>query len=157
MEIEKKMAAMGLQFSPEGPGRGVANIVRCVRTGNLLFFSGTGPRQADGTTPQGKVGKDFTLEQGYEFARLAALNLLSRVKAEINDLDKVTRIVKLLCMINCTPEFADQARVANGASDLLTELYGDRGRHARSAVGMNSLPGQMPIEIEMIVEVKDER
>jgi enamine deaminase RidA (YjgF/YER057c/UK114 family) len=95
--------------------------------------------------PQGKVGKDFTREQAYEFARLAALNLLSRVKAEIKDLDKVTRIVKLFCMINCTTDFADQARVANGASDLLTDLYGERGRHARSAVGMNSLPRQMPI------------
>lgn len=155
MEIEKKIEAMGLQFSPDAPGGGVANIVRCVRTGNLLYLSGTGPRRADGTMPHGKVGKDFSLEQGYEFARLAALNLLSRVKAEIGDLDKVTRVVKLFCMINCTSEFADQARVANGASDLLTELYADRGRHARSAVGMNSLPGQMPIEIEMIVEVKD--
>ena len=154
MEIEKKIAAMGLQFAPDSSG-GVANIVRCVRTGNLLFFSGMGPRQADGTMPQGKVGKDFTREQGYEFARLAALNLLSRLKTEIKDLDKVTRIVKLFCMINCTTEFADQSRVANGASDLLTNLYGERGRHARSAVGMNSLPGQMPIEIEMIVEIAD--
>jgi enamine deaminase RidA (YjgF/YER057c/UK114 family) len=153
MEIEKKIEAMGLKFVPAPAAGGVANLVRCVRTGNLLFFSGTGPRYADGTTPRGKVGKDFTLEQGYEFARQAALNLLSRLKDQIGDLDQVTRIVKLLCMINCTPEFSDQAKVANGASDLLTNLYGDRGRHARSAVGMGSLPNQMPIEIEMIVEV----
>jgi len=155
MEIEKKMQDMGLEFvPPPGPG-GVANIVRCVRTGNLLYFSGTGPRYRDGNTPKGKIGKDFTLEQGYEFARQAALNLLSRLKEQIGDLDKVNRIVKLLCMINCTPEFSDQARVANGASDLLVRLYDDRGRHARSAVGMVSLPNQMPIEIEMIVEVTE--
>jgi enamine deaminase RidA (YjgF/YER057c/UK114 family) len=102
----------------------------------------------------GKLGADLTIEQGYAAARQTMLNLLSSLKNEIGDLDKVNKIVKLLCMINCAPDFGDPPKVANGASDLLVSIYGEAGRHARSAVGMGSLPFGMAVEIEMIVELK---
>jgi enamine deaminase RidA (YjgF/YER057c/UK114 family) len=101
----------------------------------------------------GKLGGDLSIDEGREAAGVAALNLLGSLKAEIGELDRVTRIVKLLCMVNCTPDFVQQPAVANGASDLLVEIFGDVGRHARSAVGMAALPGNVCIEIEMIVEV----
>ena len=97
----------------------------------------------------------MTIEQGYDAARLTMLNLLTSLKGEIGDLDRVKRIVKLLCMINCAPDFGDTPRVANGASDLLISLWGDNGRHARSAVGMSTLPSGMAVEIEMVVELKE--
>ena len=103
---------------------------------------------------RGRLGQDITIEQGYEAARQAAVNCLSAIKATIGDLDKVKRVVKLLVMVNSAPDFGNQPKVANGASDLLIELYGDKGRHARSAVGMNSLPNINCVEIEMIVEVE---
>ena len=103
----------------------------------------------------GKLGSDLTIEQGYDCARQTMLNLLTNLKGEIGDLDKLKRVVKLLCMINAAPDFGDTPNVANGASDLLVGIYGDKGRHARSAVGMSTLPGGMPVEIEMIVEVED--
>ena len=103
----------------------------------------------------GKLGSDLTIEQGYDCARQTMLNLLSSLKGEIGDLDRVKRVVKLLCMINADPDFGDTPRVANGASDLLISLYGEAGRHARSAVGMAALPSGMPVEIEMVVEVKE--
>ena len=103
----------------------------------------------------GKLGSDLTIEQGYDCARQTMLNLLATLKNELGDLDKIKRVVKLLCMVNCAPDFGDPPKVANGGSDLLVELYGEAGRHARSAVGMGSLPFGMPIEIEMIVEVED--
>ncbi len=102
----------------------------------------------------GKLGADLTVEQGEEAARITMLNLLGSLKARIGELDRVTRVVKLLCMVNCTPEFGQQPAVANGASDLLVEVFGDKGRHARSAVGMATLPNNVSVEIEMIVEVQ---
>ena len=154
MEVEKKLAELGLELPPTPAP--IANFVTAVRTGNLLFVAGHVPRMADGTfLNTGKLGREVTIEQGYESARLAALNCLASIKASLGDLDKVKRVVKLLCMVNGTPDFADQPKVANGASDLLVELYGDQGRHARSAVGMGSLPSNVCIEIEMIVEVED--
>ena len=154
MEIERKLVAMGLELPPASIP--IANFVTAVRTGNLLFVAGHVPRKPEsGPLNPGKLGRDVTIEQGYQSARLAALNCLASIKASIGDLDKVKRVVKLLCMINGTPEFGDQPKVANGASDLLVELYGDQGRHARSAVGMGALPGNNCIEIEMIVEVED--
>ena len=154
MEIERKLEEMGLKLPPASVP--VANFVTTVRTGNLLFVAGHVPRKPEGgPLNPGKLGRDVTIEQGYQSARLAALNCLASIKAGIGDLDKVKRVVKLLCMVNCTPEFGDQPRVANGASDLLVELYGDQGRHARSAVGMGSLPGNNCIEIEMILEVEN--
>ena len=154
MEMERKLEEMGLELPPASVP--VANYVTAVRTGNLLFVAGHVPKKPEGgPLNPGKLGKDVTIEQGYQSARLAALNCLASIKASIGDLDKVKRVVKLLCMVNCTPEFGDQPRVANGASDLLVELYGDQGRHARSAVGMGSLPSNYCIEIEMIVEVEN--
>jgi enamine deaminase RidA (YjgF/YER057c/UK114 family) len=115
--------------------------------------SGHGPTRDGAYLFQGKVGAERTVEEGYEAAKLVMLNCLSTLKQELGDLDRVRQVVKLLGMVNCTPDFGDHPRVINGASDLLVALYGERGRHARSAVGMGSLPGGITVEIEMIVEV----
>ena len=153
MSAETKLKKMGLEVPPAV--KPVANYVSAVRTGNLVFLSGQGPFRKDGTLITGKVGADLTLEEGYEAARRVALGLLGSLKAEIGDLDKVRRVVKLLGMVNCTPDFVDQPKVINGASDLLVEVFSDAGKHARSAVGMNALPMNISVEIEMIVEVED--
>ena len=153
-EIENRIEELGITL-PESP-QPIANYVPTVQTGNLLFVAGLGPAaREDGSTPSGKVGKDLTLEEGYEAARLVGINLLSRLKSSLGDLDRVERIVKLLSMVNCTPGFNQQPLVANGCSDLLVEVFGEKGRHARSAVGMASLPNDIPVEIEMIVEIRD--
>lgn len=152
--IEKRIAELGISL-PESP-QPIANYVPTVRTGNLLFVAGLGPAaRADGSVPNGKVGRDLTQEEGYEAARLVGINLLARLKSSLGDLDRVVRVVKLLSMVNSAPEFTQQPAVANGCSDLLVEVFGERGRHARSAVGMASLPNDIPVEIEMIVEVRD--
>ena len=104
---------------------------------------------------QGKLGRDLDVEQGYAAAKQVMLNILQSMKQELGDLDKVQKVVKLLGFVNCTPDFPDQPKVINGASDLLVELFGERGRHARSAVGMNQLPFGIAVEIELVVEVKD--
>ncbi len=143
---------MGLKL-PTSPAP-VANYVPAVRTGNLVFLSGVAPRSADGAMITGKLGRDLTVEQGYEAARSCGLNLLANLKGQIGDLDKLRRIVKLLGMVNSAPEFGDQPKVINGASDLFVEVFGDKGRHARSAVGMGALPMGIAVEIEMIVEVE---
>ena len=154
-EIENKLKEMGCEL-PELRRSGVGNFVPAVRTGNLVYLSGAGPGLPEGGLLHvGKLGADLSIQQGYDCARQTMLNLLSNLKGEIGDLDKLKRVVKLLCMINAAPDFGDTPRVANGASDLLVSLYGERGRHARSAVGMATLPGGMPVEIEMIVEVED--
>ena len=154
MEIEKKLADMGLEIPPPPvPG---GNYVETVRTGNLLFVAGHVPRMPDGSLLNpGKLGQEVTIEQGYQSAQRCMLNCLSSVKVALGDLDKVKQVIKLLCMVNCAPTFGDQPKVANGASDLLVNLYGDRGRHARSAVGMGGLPNNVCIEVEMIMEVED--
>ena len=153
MKIEAKLTQMGLTLP--APGKPVANYVSSVRAGNLVFLSGHGPVLENGSLITGKVGADLTLDEGYDAARQVALVLLASLKSEIGDLDKVRRVVKLLGMVNCTPDFVDQPRVINGASDLLVEIFGDKGRHARSAVGMNALPMNIAVEIEMIVEIED--
>ena len=153
MKAENKLKEMGFELPPTM--QPVANYVTAVRTGNLVFLAGHGPVREDGTRITGKVGKDLSVEEGYEAARRSALGLLSTLTGEIGDLDKVRRIVKLLGMVNCPPEFGDQPKVINGASDLLVEVFGERGKHARSAVGMSSLPMNISVEIEMIVEVED--
>lgn len=154
MKIEKKLEKMGLELPPTpAPG---GNYVGAVRTGNLLFVAGHVPRMPDGSLlNSGKLGQEVTIEQGYQSAQRCMLNCLSSIKAAIGDLDKVKRVVKLLCMVNTAPGFGDQPKVANGASDLLVSLYGERGRHARSAVGMGGLPNNVCIEVEMIVEVEN--
>lgn len=147
---EAKLREMGITLpTPSAP---VANYVKAVRTGNLIFLAGAGP-QKDGKLVTGKVGADLTVEQGYQAARLTGINQLAVLKAELGDLRKVRRIVKVLGMVNCTPDFADQPEVLNGFSDLMVEVFGDKGKHARSAVGMAALPRNMAVEVEMIVEV----
>ena len=128
----------------------MANYVNAVRTGNLLFLAGKGP--AGGVS--GVVGKDMTVEQAYGHARTVGLNLMAVMKDELGSLDRVKRIVKVLGMVNAVPGFGDQPKVINGCSDLFVEVFGERGRHARSAVGMGSLPMGIPVEIECIVEVE---
>ena len=153
MQIEAKLNEMGIELpSAVTPG---ANYVPAVRTGNLVFLSGHGPFKEDGSLITGKVGADLSTEQGYEAARRIAIGLLGSLKAEIGDLDKVKRVVKLLGLVNCTSEFTDQPKVINGASDFFVEVLGDKGKHARSAVGSNALPLNIAVEIEMIVEVED--
>ena len=132
----------------------VANYVNAVRTGNLLFLAGKGPRaDASGKRPQGKVGREYTAEQAYQHARTVGLDLLAVMRQELGSLDKVKRVVKVLGMVNAVPEFTDHPKVINGCSDLFVEVLGERGKHARSAVGMGSLPMGIPVEIECIVEV----
>ena len=152
--IEARLAELGITL-PDAPPP-VASYVPFVRTGNLLYLAGLGPAdRPDGTSPTGRLGQDLTIEDGYEAARLTGINLLARLRGAVGDLDRVKQIVKLLSMVNSTPEFRDQPAVANGCSDLLVEVFGDRGRHARSAVGMASLPNNIPVEIEMIVEIEE--
>jgi enamine deaminase RidA (YjgF/YER057c/UK114 family) len=127
----------------------VANYVNAVRTGNLLFLAGKGPRGV-----KGKVGHDFTLEQAYAHARAVGLDLIAVMRAELGSLDKVKRVVKVLGMVNAVPEFEDHPKVINGCSDLFVQVFAERGKHARSAVGMGSLPMGIPVEIECIVEVE---
>ena len=149
MEIENKLKAMSLELPVAGtppPGRAGA-----VKVGNILFVGG----HTAGAAYRGKLGVDITVEQGYDAAREACLNCLADVKAVLGDLDKVKRVAKLLCMVNSAPDFGQQPQVANGATDLLSELYGEAGSHARSAVGLAALPNGACIEIEMIMEVED--
>jgi enamine deaminase RidA (YjgF/YER057c/UK114 family) len=134
----------------------MANYVSAVRTGNLLFLAGHGPvRQADGSYPRGKVGKDLSVEQGYQIAREVGLNLLATTRTALGSLDRVKRVVKVLGMVNSAEGFGDQPKVINGFSDLMVEVFGEAiGKHARSAVGMAELPVGIPVEIEMILEVE---
>lgn len=137
------------------PASPVANYVNAVRVGNLLYLAGKGPTKPDNTTITGKVGRDLTVEQGYEAARLTAINHLAVIKNELGSLNKVKRIVKVLGMVNCTEDFKDQPKVINGYSDLMVEIFGEKGKHARSAVGMYALPFNMAVEVEVIVEIEE--
>jgi len=151
MSAEKRLKELGIELGKVSAP--VANYVNAVRTGNLLFLAGKGPRPQDGVRPSGKVGREYTVEQAYEHARTVGIDLLAVMRSELGSLDRVKRVVKLLGMVNGTPEFTDHPRVINGCSDLFVEVFGDAGRHARSAVGMGSLPMAIPVEIECIVEV----
>ncbi|MBV9219780.1 MAG: RidA family protein [Methylobacteriaceae bacterium] len=135
------------------PAAPVANYVTHVVTGNLLFLSGQGPRHPDGRFENGKVGRDVDAEAAYAHARLVGLNLLSTAHAALGDLGRVRRVVKLLGMVNAVPEFTDHPKVINGCSDLFVAVLGEAGRHARSAVGMGSLPLNITVEIEAIFEI----
>ena len=152
MRVEAKLKALGLELPPTP--RPAANYVGAVQTGNLLFISGHVPARDGQMAYVGKVGKDLSVEQGYEAARLVALNCLASAKSVLGDLDRITRVVKVLGMVNCSEDFGDQPKVINGASDLLVQLFGDSGRHARSAVGMQALPFGIAVEIEMIFELE---
>lgn len=152
MGAEDRVKELGIDLSQAAAP--VANYVAAVTTGKLVFLSGKGPTQADGTMMRGKVGSDLDVDQAYEAARLVGIQLLAGLRDHIGSLDNVNRVVKLLGMVNAEPDFEDHPKVINGCSDLLVSVFGDDGRHARSAVGMGSLPDQIPVEIEMIVELK---
>lgn len=152
IDYDKKLKELGIELIPAT--KPIANYVKAVRTGNLLFLAGHGPSLADGTVMTGKLGQNYTVEQGYQAARQTAISLISTLKNELGDLNKVKRIVKVLGMVNCTPEFTDQPKVMNGCSDLLVQVFGEKGKHARSAVGMNALPLGMAVEVEIIVEIE---
>ncbi len=151
VDAEANLIKLGITL-PEPPSP-VANYVNAVRTGNLIFLAGKGPKRADGTEITGKLGREISIETGYEAARLTAINQLAVLKAELGDLNRVKRIVKVLGMVNSDPEFIEQPAVINGFSDLMVAVFGDRGRHARAAVGMASLPRGQSVEIELIVEI----
>jgi enamine deaminase RidA (YjgF/YER057c/UK114 family) len=153
MSAEANLKKLGIDLGKVSAP--VANYVNAVRVGNLLFLAGKGPRvDASGHRPIGKVGRDFTAEQAYQHARSVGLDLLAVMRTELGSLDKVKRVVKVLGMVNAVPEFTDHPKVINGCSDLFVEVLGEAGKHARSAVGMGSLPMGIPVEIECIVEVE---
>jgi enamine deaminase RidA (YjgF/YER057c/UK114 family) len=152
MTPEEKLASLGLVL-PEVPVP-VANYVPYRWAGHLLYLSGQGPKRADGTYRAGRLGRDATIDDGYAEARRTGLNLLAVAKAALGELSRIEAVVKLLGMVNAEPDFADHPKVINGCSDLLVEVLGDAGRHARSAVGMGSLPNRMMVEIEAILLVK---
>jgi enamine deaminase RidA (YjgF/YER057c/UK114 family) len=149
-----EQALLDLGISLPEASSPVANYVNGVRSGNLIFLSGKGPLKPDGTNITGKVGDTISIEEGYEAARLTAINQLAVLKVMLGDLSRVKRIVKVLGMVNANPEFTDHPKVINGYSDLMVAVFGEKGKHARAAVGMGSLPGNIAVEIEMIVEVE---
>lgn len=146
----------GLGIVLPKPSSPLYTYVSFVRTGNLIYLSGQGPRKADGSFITGKLGRDLSIEEGVEAAKLTGINLIATLQTAIGDLSKVKRIVKVLGMVNCTENFYEQPKVINGFSDLMVAVFGDKGRHARSAVGMSSLPMNIAVEVEMIVEVSDQ-
>jgi enamine deaminase RidA (YjgF/YER057c/UK114 family) len=150
---EDKLAEMGITL-PE-PSAPVANYVNAVRTGNLLFLAGKGPTKPEGGYVTGKVGTDLTIEEGAEAAKLAAIQHIGVLKATLGSLDKVKRLVKVHGMVNCGPDFTNQPEVMNGYSNFMVEVFGEKGKHARAAVGMGSLPRGIAVEVELVVEVED--
>jgi len=151
---EARLSELGIELPTASTP--VANYVNAVRVGNLLFLAGKGPNKPNGEYITGKLGSDLTVEEGYEAARLAGVSQLAVLKAELGDLNKVKRIVKVLGMVNANPDFTDQPEVVNGFSDLMVEVFGERGKHARAAVGMGSLPRGIAVEVEVVVEVFDD-
>ncbi len=155
MIIKSKLIELGLSL-PDPP-KSVGAYLPSQRSGNLLFLSGTTCYIENGQLLfTGRVGKELNIEQGYQAARQTMLNLLSVVKAELGDLDRVERIIKVNGYVNSAPDFDKQPAVINGASELLEELYGPRGKHARTSIGVSDLPGHIPVEIEMVVQVYSE-
>lgn len=153
MSIEARLSELGITLPP--PPNPVGNYTAGTVVGNLVFMSGCGPRKPDNTSITGKVGTDLTTEEAYEAARLVGLNMLANVKSVIGDLDRVKKVVKVLGMVNAVPEFKEHPKVINGFSDLMVEVFGEEaGRGGRSAVGMGSLPSQIAVEVEMILELK---
>jgi len=152
MGAEARLKELGITL-PE-PSKPIANYIPSVRVGSLLFLAGHGPLRDGKTTARGKLGKELSVEDGYKVAREVGLNLLASARAALGSLDKVKRVVKVLGMVASAEGFTDQPKVINGFSDLMVEVFGDNGRHARSAVGMAELPMGIPVEIEMILEVE---
>jgi enamine deaminase RidA (YjgF/YER057c/UK114 family) len=153
MSAEARLKELNIVLPP--PPKPVANYVPFRRAGPLLFLSGQGPREADGKLATGKVGKEVSVEEAYRRARLTGLGLLAAARLALGSLDKVEAVVKLLGMVNAEPLFGDHPKAINGCSDLFVEVFGDAGRHARSAVGMGSLPRNISVEIEAILLVRD--
>jgi enamine deaminase RidA (YjgF/YER057c/UK114 family) len=151
MRAEARLTELGLEL-PSAPTP-MGSYVTAARSGNLLFLSGHGPLRDGRVVYRGRVGRDLTLQQGQEAARLTGLNLLASTRSALGSLDRVRRVVKALGMVQCTEDFVDHPKVINGFSDLMVEVFGDAGRHARSAVGMSSLPLGIAVEIEMVLEV----
>jgi len=153
MSAEARIKELGLSL-PQPPEPG-GNYIPGVRVGNLLYLSGHGPSRVDGVpAARGKVGRDLSVEEAYKVARDVGINLLGTARSLLGSLDKVKRVVKVLGMVNSAEGFGDQPKVINGFSDLMVEVFGENGRHARSAVGMAELPSSIPVEIEMILEVE---
>lgn len=151
IDYDQKLSDIGIELTT--PGKPVANYVNLVQTGNLIFLAGKGPSLPDGGYITGKVGAELSQEEGYVAARQTAAVQLSVLKDYLGDLNKIKRVVKVHGMVNCTSDFENQPEVINGFSDLMVEVFGDRGKHARAAVGMGSLPRNIAVEVEMIVEV----
>ena len=151
MSAEDRIKELGLDLS--NAPRPVANYMPAVQVGNIVYLSGHGPLRPDGTLPAGKVGAELSVDEGYDAARLVGIGLLASLRVQLGSLDRVRRVVKTLGMVNATPDFMDHPQVINGTSDLFREVFGEKGVGARSAVGMGSLPGQIRVEVEMIVEV----
>ena len=151
MNPEQKLKEMGLELPPMSESLGTYE--KAVRSGNLLFLSGQGPRRPGEIVYRGKVGREYTIEEGYEAARFTMLALLSTLKQYAGDLANVRRVVRVTGYVNCTEDFTQHPKVINGASDLLVAVFGDQGRHARTALGVAQLPNGIPVEIEMIVEL----
>lgn len=150
---EQNLDKLGVTLPKLSPP--IASYVNAVRVGNLLFLSGKGPSKPDGSYIVGKLGKDLSIEQGQDAAKLAAIAHIAVLKHELGHLSKVKRIVKVLGMVNCTDDFTNQPKVINGYSDFMIAVFGDKGKHARSAVGHNSLPMGMAVEVEVVVEVEE--
>jgi enamine deaminase RidA (YjgF/YER057c/UK114 family) len=152
MNIEQRLKELELVLP--AASKPLGTYVPGVLVGNLLFMSGCGPNRPDGGFVSGKVGKDLTIEQGYDAARLVGLTMLANIRAVVGSLDRIERVVKVLGMVNAVPEFTEHPKVINGFADLFVELLGEeRGKGARSAVGMGSLPRQIAVEVEMILQV----
>lgn len=149
---EARLDSLGIELPQVGAP--VANYVNAVQVGDLLFLAGKGPRRMDGTNVTGKVGRDLTVEEGYAAARLVGLNQLAVLRDYLGSLDRVERIVKVHGMVNCTEGFGDQPEVINGFSDLMVEVFGERGKHARAAVGMHALPRDIAVEIEVVAQIR---
>jgi len=152
MSAEENLKKLGLTLPPVP--KPIGSYVPFRRDGSTLYLSGQGPRMADGTMHTGKVGKDVTVEEAYEHAKLVGLGLLAAAKLAAGSLDKI-EVLKVLGMVNAVPDFRDQPKVINGCSDLFVAVLGERGKHARSAVGMGSLPNQITVEVEAVMRVID--
>ena len=152
MQIEKRLEELGITLPSAATP--VANYVTTVQTGNLVFTSGHGPGTGEGKIYKSQLGTDAEIEDGYQSARQVAINLIGTLKQALGDLDRIQRIVKVVGFVNSAPTFIDQPAVVNGASDLFVEVFGDKGKHTRSAVGMAQLPGGIPVEVEMVIEIE---
>lgn len=153
-EIARRLAALGLELPP--PPEPVGNYLPAARSGRTMWLAGVGARRPDGSRITGKLGGGVSAEQGYEAARWCALNLLARMQAELGSLERVSRVLKVVGMVNSAPDFTGQAAVVDGASDLFVALFGEAGRHARSAPGMAALPGDVAVIVDCVIEFTDD-